>query len=100
MKLAEDRRNQKKQSTEAYTQYRQTVVSTGQHSNADVLLRLPVSEVREFDTSEVHCLPMDQELEQTLQHFPVNTRHIAQATDRDAVLRRTIEYVRKDWPMR
>ncbi len=54
----------------------------------------------EFDTLEVDCLPIDQEMEQAVQQFPVSAKRIAQATDKDPLLRRAREYVRKGWPRR
>ena len=68
---------------------------TLQHGNADCLSRLPLSIVSEPSQHdhEVHMLNMLQ-----IQILPVNAEQIANATRKDLILSRVIEFTHTQWP--
>ena len=68
--------------------------NTTQHGNADGLSRLPLKKVYSkevADPAEIFQVPQ-------LEVLPVNAVMIRQATQRDPVLSRVVEYTKQGWP--
>lgn len=70
---------------------------SSKYSNANLLLRLPAAQDSEFDSSENACLHIDSENSETLQNFPLDFCHIAQATATDSDLHVILRFASTSW---